>query len=332
VEQTALNGVDKAAVLVFSLPVADAKALLAQMNEDEVERVLAAAARVEAVPSEVQAEVLAEFRGRVGGGTSLAPNLRERALELIDALLPEERAERLRALQQRESEPIAWVLLPHAPAFVAQTIASEDAQTIALIVSRLSAARGATLLAALPDTSRPDVVRRLAALAPVSADVIRDVAAGLEELFAERLRAATDARGVAAAAQVVAQLKRPDSDALLAALSESDAEIAEEIRRQMFTFDHLARIDDRGFKKLLQNVPIEDLVLALKTGSPDVREKVLGNLSNRARQALIEEEEMMGPRRVSEIEAKQREIVEIARRLAEQGELSLGDDGGETFA
>lgn len=330
-EQGSLSGVDKAAVLVLSLPAEDAKALLAQMHEDEIERVLAAAKDVEKVLPEVQAEVLAEFHGRVAAATSV-PNVRERALELIDALLPEERAERLRILQQRDSEPIAWVLLPHAPAFVAETVAPEDSQTIALIVSQLSAARGAALLAALPDALRPEVVRRLAALAPVSADVIRDVAAGLEELFAERLLAATDARGVAAAAQVVAQLKRPDGEALLAALAESDAEIAEEIRRQMFTFDHLARIDDRGFKKLLQNVPIEDLVLALKTASLEVREKVLGNLSNRARQSLIEEEEMMGPRRVSEIEAKQREIVDIARRLAEQGELSLGDDSDESFA
>jgi flagellar motor switch protein FliG len=124
-------------------------------------------------------------------------------------------------------------------------------------------------------------------------------------------------------------LRRPESDALLESLAQRDQAVAEEIRRQMFTFDHLARLDDHAFKKLLQNVPIEDLVIALKTGSSDVRAKVFGNLSNRARQSLIEEEEMMGPRRVSEIEAKQREIVDLARRLADQGEISLGNDGDE---
>lgn len=327
-DPTTLTGAEKAAVLVLSLPDADARALLERMQEDEIEQVLAAVARLDSVPAELQAQVLEEFRQRLSqpnapvGGT-------ERALGLIDSLLPAERAERLRTLHERGKAPIPWVLLAHAPAFVADTIAGEDPQTIALIVSQLPAARGAALLAALPDALRPEVVRRVATLAPVASDTIADVAAGLDELFAERLRAATQARGLEAAAEMLAVLRRPESDALLESLAQRDQAVAEEIRRQMFTFDHLARLDDHAFKKLLQNVPIEDLVIALKTGSSDVRAKVFGNLSNRARQSLIEEEEMMGPRRVSEIEAKQREIVDLARRLADQGEISLGNDGDE---
>lgn len=331
-EAASLNGAEKAAVLVLSLPEEDARKLLEHMQEDEIEQVLSAVARLESVPPELQADVLQEFRERVTRGSSAPVGGSERALGLIDALLPEERAERLRLFHQRDSAPIPWALLPHAPAFIADTIAPEDPQTIALIVSQLSAQRGAALLAALPDAQRPDVVRRLATLSPVATSAIEDVAAGLDELFAERLRGATDSRGVEAAAVVMAQLRKPESDALLEALAQRDEAIAEEIRRQMFTFDHLARIDDRGFKKLLQNVPIEDLVLALKTASSEVREKVLGNLSNRARQSLIEEEEMMGPRRVSEIEAKQREIVDVARKLADQGEITLGEDSADGFA
>jgi flagellar motor switch protein FliG len=331
-DAASLDGASKAAVLVLSLPEDDARALLEHMQEDEIEQVLQAVARLDDVPPEVQAQVLDEFRERVQRGNAAPAGGSERALGLIDALLPEERAERLRLYHQRESAPIPWALLPHAPAFIADTIAAEDPQTIALIVSQISAQRGATLLAALPDAVRPEVVRRLATLAPVARETLADVAAGLDELFAERLRGATDARGVEAAAVVMAQLRKPESDALLSALAERDEAIAEEIRRQMFTFDHLARLDDRGFKKLLQNVPIEDLVLALKTGSPAVREKVLSNLSNRARQSLIEEEEMMGPRRISEIETKQREIVDVARRLADQGEITLGEDASDGFA
>jgi flagellar motor switch protein FliG len=332
VESAPLSGVDKAAVLVLSLPEEDAKALLEHMQEDEIEQVLGAVARIEDVSVEVQAEVLAEFKSRVARPGRPPASGRDRALALIDTLLPKERGERVRLFQQREAEPIAWALLPHAPTFIATTIEAEDPQTVALIVSQLSAPRGAALVSALPDAQRAEVVRRLAALAPVSASVIRDVADGLDDLFAARLRAATDSRGVEAAAQVVAQLRKPESDALLEALSARDAAIAEEIRRQMFTFDHLSALEDRDFKKLLQNVPIEDLVLALKTASPEVRGKVLGNLSNRARQSLIEEEEMMGPRRVSEIEAKQREIVEVARGLADQGEITINGSGDESFA
>lgn len=327
-----LSGSEKAAILVLSLPDAEARALLERMDADEIESVLGAIPRVEAIGAETQARVLDELRERVEGSAAAAMASPERALDWIDELLPAERAERLRLAAQRDAAPIAWALHPHAPGFVASTIEAEDAQTIALIVSQLPAKRGAAVLGALPAAVRPDVVRRLASLEAVSADVLADVAAGLDELFAERLRAAAPARGVAAAAEVMAALPKPDGDALLDALQQRDEAIAEEIRRSMFTFDHLANVDDRGFKKLLQNVPVEDLVLALKTASPAVRDKVLGNLSNRARQSLLEEEEMMGPKRVSEIEAKQREIVDTARRLAEQGELSLGDDGGEAFA
>lgn len=330
-DAASLSGSEKAAILVLSLPAEDARTLLEKMDPDEIESVLGAIARVECVGAETQASVLSEFRERVEGAGAAAMASSERALEWIDELLPADRAERLRLANQREQAPIAWALHPHAPAFVASTIDAEDPPTIALVVSQLAAKPGAALLAALPDAVRPEVVRRLANLDAVSTEIIADVAAGLDDLFAERLRAAAPSRGVAAAAEVMAVLPKPDSDALLEAIKERDEAIAEEIRRSMFTFDHLAQIDDRGFKKLLQNVPIEDLVLALKTASQPVRDKVLGNLSNRARQSLIEEEEMMGPKRVSEIETKQREIVDTARRLADQGEISLGDDGGEAL-
>ncbi len=327
-ELAELSGTEKAAVVLLSLPEDAARALLDRLAETEVEDVLAAVASLQAVTPELQAAVLAEFRARIEandgihGGTT-------RALELIDRVLPEDRAESLRAFYRRTEQPVAWVLHAHTPAFIARTIGGEDVQTIALILSQIPVSRGAAVMAALREEFRSPVVQRLASLEPVAAEVLNDVASGLEELFAERLRTATPARGVSAAAEVIAQMRKSEGDAILESLRSRDQQIADEIRRSMLTFDHLAQIDDRGFKKLLQNIPVEDLVVALKAASEAIREKVLSNLSNRARQSLLEEQEMMPPRRLSEVEEKQREIVDLARNLADQGEISLGDDADE---
>ncbi|MCL4684007.1 hypothetical protein KJ059_04550 [Myxococcota bacterium] len=325
-----LSGTDKAAVVLLSLPEDAARTLLGRLSEVEVEEVLAAVATLETVPPETQAAVLEEFRARIEANDGIRGGA-PRALDLIERALPEERAESLRIFYRRKEEPISWQLHPHTPTFIAHRIDAEDIQTIALILSQLPAPRGAAVMAALSETTRAPVIRRLASLEPVAAEVLEDVAKGLEELFSERLRTATTGRGVSAAAEVLAQMRKADGDALLESLRVRDERIAEEIRRSMLTFDHLAQIDDRGFKKLLQNIPVEDLVIALKAASETIRDKVLSNLSNRARQSLLEEQEMMPPRRLSEVEAKQREIVDLARSLADQGEISLGDDADETL-
>lgn len=326
-----LSGAEKSAILLLSLPEQSARALLEQMGEAETERVLEAVSRLERVPVEKQVEVLEEFRTRALGERGGVRGGPDRTLQILEKLVPDPHAERLRARIQRAEAPIPYVLHRHTPAFIAAVVSHEDAQTIALVISQLTVKRGSAVLLALPEALRPEVVRRLATLEPVAAEVLADVARGLEDLLSEQEQAKSAAAGVAAAAELLSQIGRAEGDSVLEALQERDEAVAEEIRRSMLTFDHLAQIDDPGFKKLLQNVPMEDLVLALKTASQAMRDKIFGNLATRAREALREEEEMLGPRRLSEVEAKQREIVDIARRLADQGEIVLGAASGESY-
>ncbi|MDJ0864897.1 MAG: FliG C-terminal domain-containing protein [Myxococcota bacterium] len=318
-----LSGVEKAAVLVLSLPTEAAREVLSRMDRSEIESILSAVSRIEQVTEEMQAQVLAEFRaatqpeGGVRGGV-------DRTLELIDALVPDEHAEVLRAKHARDRQPIAGTILDHEPEFVAETIAPEDPQTIALVISQLPARRGAAIIAALPEAVRTPVVRRLATLAPVSREVVDQVAAGLEETFREREGHVWAREGTEVAAQLLVQLEREQSEALLEGIREQDGATAVRIEDSMLTFDQLASIDDRGFKKLLQEIPMEDLVLALKACSDEMRDKVYRNLSKRAGDALQEEVETLGPRRLSEVEAKHREIIAVARKLAESGEIAIG--------
>lgn len=326
-----LSGPEKAAILILSLPEEGARELLARMDEDEVERILAAVSRIDAVPAELQARVLDEFRERIAGGDGAVFGGAARTLEIIETLLPPAYAERLRAKYRRDYAPIAWALHPHTPAFIASGIAGEDPQTIALILSQLPTRQGAAVIAALPDAVRTEVVRRLATLEPVTAEVVSDVAAGLEELFADHERSAAPAAGPVLAAELITHMRKRQGDEVLDALEAADGPVAEEIRRLLFTFEHLASLDDAGMRRLLQQVPMEDLALALKTASEALRERVNACLATRARDALADEVEMLGPRRLSEVEAKQREIVDVARRLADQGEIALPSDADEPF-
>lgn len=326
-----LTGPEKAAILILSLPEEGARELLSRMGEDEVERILAAVSRIDSVPAELQARVLEEFRERIAGREGAVYGGAARTLEIIETLLPPAYAERLRAKYSRDYAPIAWALHPHTPAFIAEGIAGEDPQTIALILSQLPTRQGAAVIAALPDGVRPEVVRRLARLEPVTAEVVSDVAAGLEDLFADSERGVAPAAGPVLAAELIAQMRKGQGEEVLDALELADGKVAEEIRRQLFTFEHLASLDDKGMRRLLQQVPMEDLALALKTASEALRERVVSCLSSRARDALADEAEALGPRRLSEVEAKQREIVDIARRLADQGEIVVRSDSDEPY-
>lgn len=328
--EATLSGPEKAAILILSLPEEGARQLLARMDEEEIDRILEAVSRIDHVAPEVQAQVLEEFRERIEGQSNGVLGGTARTLEIIENLLPAARAERLRARFRREDAPIAWALHPHTPAFIAETIAAEDPQTIALILSQIPTRKGSAVIAALPEALRPEVVRRLAIFDAVPADLVADVAAGLEDLFVEHARTAATP-GPALAAELIAQMRRTEGEEVLGAVERADGTVAEEIRRRLFTFEHLVKLDDRGLRTLLQRVPIDELALALKTASEALRLRIDALLPARAREALADELENQGPRRLSEVEAKQREIVDLARRLAEQGELSLGADPDDVW-
>lgn len=320
---TALTGAEKAAVLILSLPPEVSRELLSRMEGDEIDQILSAVSRVDEVDPDVQSEILDEFRSQTEQLRKTVYGGPQRTLEVIERLLPDSQAQQLRAKFERERAQIAFALHSHSPQFIADTIAEEHPQTVALILSQIPARRGAEVIASLPEELRADVVLRLASLGAVSKETITEIAEVLEQLFSMRLRGPTTLGGVSAAAELIGQLRSSESDHILSHIEQRDEGTAAEIRDHLLTFDHLISADDRGFQKLLQQISTEDTVLALKTASEEMRDKIYKNVSSRAAEMLREEEELLGPRKLSEVEAKQREIVEIARRMAEEGELTI---------
>lgn len=327
-----MTGVEKAAVLALALPPEASRELFARLDDEEVERVLAAVARFRDVPAEVRARVLEEYRrvldrhrDALAGGPSCAAALARAALE-------PERAARVSRSLARDERRIDRTLAPFANGFVARTLAVEHPQTIALALSQLPRDRAASVMAELPEDVGAEVVIRLADLDVVPGEVLAELEAGIAELFDAGCGPASSVGGEQVAARILNRVPRSASAAILARVEDHAPAVATEIRRRMLRFEDLQRLGRQDFQTLLREIPIEDLVLALRGGSDEMREKVFENVSHRAAEQIREETELLGPAKRSEVEAVRSRIVEAARRLEEDGRIDLhGEENGDAL-
>jgi flagellar motor switch protein FliG len=323
-----LSGVEKAAILMMALSPGRVRELMTRLEDDEVERILASVARFETVPSSTLEKVLVEFQEAIGKHEISIQGGREQALALISGAIDHDRANRLVEKLGRDEKRIDWTLRDYAPDFIAEQLANEHPQTIALILAQLPAERGASVVARLNDEVRPEVMLRVANLEAVSSNVIHELEDEIAVMFRRSAGAPTPLGGTQVAAKLLNGVPKADGQLILDKMDTRDPDIAADIRKQMLTFNDLESIDKRGFQALLREIPTEDLVIALKTASDDMKEKVFANVSSRAADQIKEESELLPPMRLSEIEQVQRTIVDTARRLEEEGVLSIDTGGG----
>jgi flagellar motor switch protein FliG len=329
VEFEALSGPEKSAVLVLSLPEETVQSVLSHLSDAEVERVMAAVSRLGEVPASVQENVLREFRQALGSSENRVLGGRSRALALIEGSLEQNRSRKILEKLGRDEKRIDWTLRAFEPPYIAEVLGGEHPQTIALVLSQLPSDRGGSVIAALPEDLRPEVLIRLAELESVSNEVITLLEEGVAELFGRPMGAPTKVGGRDAAARLLNKVPKGDSSAILEGVDGRDPGVATEIRKRMLTFNDLVSVDNRGFQNLLREVSTEDLVVALKTASEEMREKVFANVSSRAADQIKEEAELLPPMKISEVEQIQVQIVEIARRLEEDGKLTIDAGGGD---
>jgi flagellar motor switch protein FliG len=327
---TTLTGVQKALVFLVSVDEDVATRVIAHLDPGELERIRRASESTAAVPQSavhaVQREFLANLRG--GGTTSLLGS--ERYLErLVRSALGDSRA---RELFPKEP-PTPADALPAYRRLPAKTLAAlleaEHPQTIALLLTQLEPDHGAETLALLPEHVRAEVVLRVGHLEAVPEQILEQ----LETEFRSHLdRARKDIQrkvdGKEAAAGILKRLGQDESQALLERVAEADSAMAESLQQALFTFADLIRMDTRGMQQLLKEVPTDQLVLALKTASDDLKNKVLSNLSTRAADMLREDLALLGPTRIADVEAAQRAIVDIALQLERDGRVTIAREGG----
>lgn len=328
-EYETLSGAEKVAIVILSLPDEPVTDFLNQLDNDEVEKALAAVSRMDEVPDRVRQLVVQEFQDALGNVQNEAlRGGRKRALSIVENSLEPERASRVLEHLGRDEKRIDWTLRAYHPNFIAERVGKEHPQVIALMLSQMPADRGAGVIGSLPEEVRPEVVLRLANLEPVTTDVIADLELGIAELFDRKPTPTARVGGAKSAASLLNRIQKDEGMAILSEVDLRDAATALSIRKRMLTFDDLINIDRRGFQAFLREVATEQLAVALKTASEEMRDMVFSNLSSRAVEQIQEEIDLLGPMKLSEVETVQEEIVEMARRLESEGRLTIEIGGG----
>lgn len=325
-----LSGTQRAAVLLVALGVENARRLLPELSDTEVERVTVEVARLQSVPGSAVEAVLSAYRA--AAATPTPPTARgglDAARTFLREGLDEARAGAILPRVEAATEGTGFDLLGGVEADrLAAFLAGEHPQTAAVVLSRVKARKAADTLALLPDIVRADVVRRLTDLADPAPAVLRDLDAALRAAFG----AAPDDRpsGAKRAADILTQASRETGRAVLEALQAQNPSLAEEIEGLLFVFEDLNALSGRDLARVLAGVDQGVLARALRGADEAFKTRVFDNVSERVAASLQEEIELSGPVRVSEVEDAQRSVVEAALALAETGEISLGAEEEDT--
>ena len=323
-----LSGTEKAAILMMGLPPARVREMMARLEDTEAERILVCISRFEVIPATVLERVMLDFQEAIGKHEISVQGGREQAFSIISKAVDPDRALRLKEKLGRDEKRIDWSLREYSPDFIANQLALEHPQTVALVLAQFPSERGAVVVGHLHEEIRAEVMLRVANLQTVASDVIYELEDEVSMMFSRQVGAPTPVGGTDVAAKLLNGVSKTEGQEILERMDSRDPEIVADIRKKMLTFNDLESIDKRGFQALLREIPTEDLVVALKTASDVMKEKVYSNVSSRAADQIKEESELLPPMRLSEIENVQRQIVDVARRLEEEGVLSISVGGG----
>lgn len=315
--------------MITQLDDARAKTLLKSMSENEAIRLMVEVARLPALtPDDVHSvttdftSAASAFLGVRQGGIAVAQRWLQERLGAARA------AEIMADLASAAPDDPLSFLNKIEPAQIAGFLAEEHPQTIAVVLANIHHEHAARVLDHLEKGLASDVVCRMATTTPVASPLIRRVADTLEQRLANVLRSGGSvgvvASGVSAAAAVLNNVDPAIEREILQRIETDDPELAEVIRGEMFVFDDVARLDDMTLQAVLRAVVLKDLALSLKTATPDVVDRFMGNMSERAADDLREELQSLGPQRLSAIEAAQTAVVKAVRELADNGTIQIG--------
>ncbi|AHF68500.1 MULTISPECIES: flagellar motor switch protein FliG [Pseudomonas] len=326
-----LTKVEKAAVLLLSLGETDAAQVLRHMGPKEVQKVGVAMAQMRNVHREQVEEVMSEFVDIVGDQTSLGVGSDGYIRKMLTQALGEDKANGLidRILLGGNTsglDSLKWM----EPRAVADVIRFEHPQIQAIVVAYLDADQAGEVLGHFDHKVRLDIILRVSSLNTVQPAALKELNQILEKQFSGNANTSrTTLGGIKRAADIMNFLDSSIEGTLMDSIREVDEDLSVQIEDLMFVFNNLSDVDDRGIQALLREVSSDVLVLALKGSDEAIKEKIFKNMSKRAAELLRDDLEAKGPVRVSDVETAQKEILTIARRMAEAGEIVLGGKGGE---
>ncbi len=326
------DGLTDGAVLLLALGEDTASEVFKHLSPKEVQRLGEAMARIKGTTKDKVDTVLEKFRVEAEQQSSLVGDTDEYVRKVLTRALGEDKAGLLldRILQGGDVsgiESLKWM----DAASVAELIRNEHPQIIASILVHLERDHACDILMQFAERLRGDVMLRIATLDGIQPNALKELNDVLSKVLAggDRLKKAK-LGGSKTAAEILNFMGNHDS-VVIESIREADPELAQKIMDQMFTFDDLLKLEDRAIQALLREVQTDQLVIALKSADPELREKVFRNMSQRAAEALREDLDSRGPVRVSEVEAQQKEILKVVRRLADEGQIAIGGGGEDAF-
>ena len=327
------EGLEDAAIFLMSLGEEQAAEVFRHLGPKEVQRLGETIAKLKVVPRERVDTVLTRFTADAGDQSMLVADTNEYVKSVLRKALGDDKANLLidRILQGSDVsgiESLKWM----DPSSVAELLRNEHPQIVAAILVHLDFDQSSGVLKCFSERHRNEVLIRIATLDGIQPTALKDLNEVMSKVLAggDKLKKASMG-GVKTAAEIINLMGTSVETSVLDYIREADGDLAQKIMDNMFTFDDLIKLDDKGFQSLLKEVQTESLIISLKGASPEIREKVFKNMSSRAAETLREDLEARGPVKLSEVEGEQKEMLKIVRRLADEGQIVLGGGGDDEY-
>ena len=327
------EGLLDSAILLMLMGADSAAQVFKHLSPKEVQKIGETMAGMKSMPKDKVDQVMNRFLADAGQHSTLVDDTDGYIRSVLTQALGDDKASMLldRILQGNDVsgiESLKWM----APESIVELVRNEHPQIVASILVHLERDLAAAVLSKLDDRLRTDVTLRIATLDGIQPSALRELNDVLSKVLTtgDRMKKAAMG-GTKTAAEILNFLGGSVETVVLDSVREADADIAQQIADQMFTFDDVLKLDDRAVQLLLREVQTDSLVTALKGADPELREKIFKNMSTRAAESLREDLDSRGPVRLSEVEAEQKEIMKTVRRLAEEGQIQIGSGGEDAF-
>jgi flagellar motor switch protein FliG len=328
-----LKGMDKAAVLISNLGEDLASEVIKFLSPADIQMVGRRITSISNINPETFCEVVDEFKKRLALDSGPSDTDEYVRNIILKALGPEKAGAILKRISRRPDEggldSMKWM----DPRVVAEFVKKEHPQTVAVILSSLSPEQAAQVLSLLDHRTMADVMIRVATMEPLAPGAMEE----LEEAINQNLSVTMGLQtrllgGIKVAAEILNQVDRTTESEILSGIESQDSNLSNDIQEQMFIFADIINVDDRGIQTILMHISNDQLILALKTAEDELKDKFLSNMSKRARETLLDEMEIRGPVKLSEVDQAQIEVVRITRRLVQDGEVTIiGGDSGDVL-
>ncbi len=325
------DGLQDAAILMMSLGEAEASEVFKHLSPKEVQKLGEAIAKTTQISRERVDDVVTKFTGVAASQSLLVSNSGDYVRSVLKLALGDDKAALLidRILQGGDVsgiESLKWM----DPLSVAELLRNEHPQIVAAILVHLEYDQAADVLKYLTERQRGEVMLRIATMEGIQPTALKDLNEVLFKVLAggDKIRKAS-LGGVKAAAEMINMMGTAIEATVIESIRNHDADLAQKIMDKMFVFDDVIKLDDKAIQMVLKEVSSDVLIVALKGAQPELKEKILSNMSTRAADTLREDLESRGPMRLSEVEAQQKEILKTVRRLADEGQIVIGGGGGD---